>query len=398
MTPSVTAHEFEWRDQEVLQPIGGPVPRRTWSVRTLAGDITAEGGDSVGYGSGRTPVEYFLAVFPQQQLSMSAELTSAKLSRRGRSLTTPGEVLKLFAVVLLGTRFEFGCRSDLWSTTPRTKHIPAPAFGLRNGMSRNGFDNLWRSLTFSGQRAGGPPTGANGSEQFRWSLVNDFVEAINRHRAPHVTPAETLCVDESISQWYGQGGEWISVGLPMYVAIDRKPENRYEIQNVACGRSGIMLCLKIVTTAADQAANISATERGLLHGTAVLQQLVAPWMGSGRIVCADSYFASVEAAEALRSSGLSFIGVVKTTVHADATGTADMMATIWVDRSLRYLIATAGSSRAGTPCERLHWWETHGGAQRMAVTVSQPEVAEIYYNCAGRIDQHNRCRQDDLRL
>jgi len=207
----------------------------------------------------------------------------------------------------------------------------------------------------------------------------------------------------------------------MYVAIDRKPENRYEIQNVACGRSGIMMCLKIVTTAADQAANISATERGLLHGTAVLQQLVAPWKGSGRIVCADSYFASVEAAEALRSSGLSFIGVVKTAhrlfpmaslssrelrargdhasmVHADATGTADMMATIWVDRSLRYLIATAESSRAGTPCERLHWWETHGGAQRMAVTVSQPERAEIYYNCAGRIDQHNRCRQDDLRL
>jgi len=68
VAPSVTAHGFEWRDQEEIQPIGSPVPRRTRSVRTLSGDNIAEGGDSVGYGRGRTPVDYFLAVFPQQQV------------------------------------------------------------------------------------------------------------------------------------------------------------------------------------------------------------------------------------------------------------------------------------------------------------------------------------------
>jgi len=85
VAPSVTAHGFEWRDQEELQAIGGPVPRRIWSVRTLSGDIIAEGGDSVGYGRGRTPVDYFLAVFPQQQVSMIAKLTSARLSGRERT-------------------------------------------------------------------------------------------------------------------------------------------------------------------------------------------------------------------------------------------------------------------------------------------------------------------------
>lgn len=70
MVPSVTAHGFEWRNQAVLQPIGGPVPCQNWSMRMLAGDIIAEGADSVGYGCGRTPVEYFVEVFPQQQLSM----------------------------------------------------------------------------------------------------------------------------------------------------------------------------------------------------------------------------------------------------------------------------------------------------------------------------------------
>jgi len=299
--------------------------------------------------------------------------------------------------------------------------MPAPAFGARTGLSRNRFDDLWSNLVFSRQPAGGPAEGAGGTEQFRWALVNDFVEGINQHRAAHVTPRDTLCVNESISKWYGQGGHWISIGLPMYVAIDRKPENRCEIQNSACGRSGIMLRLKIVTTATDHKANLSAAEQGLLHGTAVLKRLVAPWAGSGRVVCANSYLASVEAAETLRASGLRFIGVVKTAhrrfpmaslasrelrsrgdhasmVHVDSTGTPDMMAVLWLDRDRRYFVATAGSTQPGTPSERLRWREMPGGAQHVAVTVPQPEVAEIYYSCAAKIDQHNRCRQDDLRL
>ena len=40
-----------------------------------------------------------------------------------------------------------------------------------------------------------------------------------------------------------------------------------------------------------------ANETSLLHGTNVLKQVVAPWFGSDRIVCADLYFASVGAAE-----------------------------------------------------------------------------------------------------
>jgi len=288
-------------------------------------------------------------------------------------------------------------------------------------MPRNRFDYLWNNLKFSVHPAVAPTAGATGAEQFRWSLVNDFVTAIRQRRAAHVTPADTLCVEESISKWYCQGGDRISVGIPMYVAIECKSENGCEIQNVACGRSGILLRLKIVTTAVDQAANLSDAERGLLHGTAVMQRLVAPWEGSEWIVCADSYFASVEAAEALRTCCLRFIGVVQTAprripmarlsgrelgargdhvtmTHVDETGTPDMMAVLWVDRSRRCFVATAGSTRPGKPCERLRWRETPAGAHRVAVTVPQPEGAEIYYTCAAKIDQHNRCRQDDLRL
>ena len=99
-------------------------------MRTPAGDVLVEGGDAVGHGRIRTPLEYFLAVFPPQKLTLTADFTSAQLSARGRPPTSPGELLKLCGVLLLGTRLEFGSRADLLSTSPLTKHMPVPAFSV----------------------------------------------------------------------------------------------------------------------------------------------------------------------------------------------------------------------------------------------------------------------------
>jgi hypothetical protein len=66
------------------------------------------------------------------------------------------------------------------------------------------------------------------SERQRWMLVDDFVD-INEYRAANFVPSELICVDESISRWYGQGRHLINHGLPIYVEIDRKPENGCEI-------------------------------------------------------------------------------------------------------------------------------------------------------------------------
>lgn len=112
-TISVTAHGLEWHDAEVLQPIGGPVARRPWSVRTLGGDIITEDGDSVGYGRTRTPLDYFFSVFPQDQLARMARLTSSRLTEAGALATSPGELLKFIGILILITRFEFGSRAEL---------------------------------------------------------------------------------------------------------------------------------------------------------------------------------------------------------------------------------------------------------------------------------------------
>ena len=83
-------------------------------------------------------------------------------------------------------------------------------------------------------------------------MISDFVDRFNEHRATTFIPSDVICIDESMSKWYGLGGRWINIGLPMYVAIDRKLVNGCEIQNVCCGRSRIMMQIKIVETAEEE--------------------------------------------------------------------------------------------------------------------------------------------------
>jgi hypothetical protein len=133
--------------------------------------------------------------------------------------------------------------------------------------------------------------------------------------------------------------------------------------------------LHLVTTAEDELSRTAPSEAGLLHGTIVLRRFISPWAGSNRIVCGDSYFASVEAATHLRSLGLHFIGVVKTAtrkfpmrylqhqeleargdrvmlMHENKECEADMMAVMWLDWERRYFIATTSSIAEGRPYDR----------------------------------------------
>jgi Transposase IS4 len=60
----------------------------------------------------RSPYEYFMALFTQDQLARIVRLTSRGLEDRDKTATSAGEVLKLIGVLLLATRFEFGNRHD----------------------------------------------------------------------------------------------------------------------------------------------------------------------------------------------------------------------------------------------------------------------------------------------
>eukprot|EP00170_Pyropia_yezoensis_P004870 contig_19818_g4884 len=183
-----------------------------------------------------------------------------------------------------------------------------------------------------------------------------------------------------------------------------------------------MLSLSVVTTAEhQQRATNDGGHDGLAHGTVILMRLEAAWAGSRRIVCADSYFASVTTAVQLLRMELRFIGVVKTAtrgdpmgafsvipleqrgehrpfLHSTADSVTDLIAVLWVDRERRYFTSSASTTLPGDPCRRVRWRQVEDDAQRVALTVPIPEVAVVYYNCCSMIERNNRCRQEDLQL
>ena len=70
---------------------------------------------------------------------------------------------------------------------------------------------------------------------------------------------------------------------------------------------GYICCLKLVKTAEEDELNHEEDDDTTLlmnHGTAVLRELVEPWAHSQRVVCADSYFASVYTAEEMAKMGI----------------------------------------------------------------------------------------------
>ena len=84
-------------------------------------------------------------------------------------------------------------------------------------------------------------------------------------------------MDESILRWYGLGDVWINIDIPMYIAIDCKPENGCEIQNSACGKSGVMLRLLIVSSAENSDIHTLENNEGISHGNSILKYLCLPW-------------------------------------------------------------------------------------------------------------------------
>lgn len=422
--PDCEAHGLAWNfttpGDEILY-VNGATPHIQWRAKDSRTHRDFYAGCDTR--CDLSPLHYFNLMFPPQQLVLMREQTNEKLLGKGILPITHGELLKFIGILILGTRFEFGERRSLWATESESRRqlVPPPAFGQRTGMPRQRFDDIWSALAFSFQ----PPMkpAAMSGEEYRWMLVTDFVENFNAYRASNFSPSTCICVDESMSRWYGLGGGWINMGLPHYVSMARKPESGCEIQNSADGDSGIMLQLKLVTSARlEQSRRHPDDGPQLPHGTEVLRQLVIPFAGSDRIVCADSYYASVTTANELLKIGLRHIGVVKTATRmfpSQALGEKELLekgdyiamlaknedgksllAFSWADRDRKSFIATCSHLGPGEHAHRIRWRQPSGNLdaipERTEIFIPQPKAAEVYYSCCAAIDQHNRVRQSSL--
>jgi len=369
-------------------------------------------------------LDAFLLMFPPEQLNAMVVMTNNNLGKERKQQVTKGELVKFLGITILMTRVKVRKRRDLWKTSSSHKYISCANFSA-TGMSRHRWEEIWASLRWSSQPEKRPNSMPH--ERWRWMLVADFVKRFNEYRATNFNPSDLICIDESMSKWYGLGGHWINMGLPMYVAMERKPVSGCEIQNACCARSRIMLRLKLVQSAEEENAHATEDESGLLHGINVMLELLDPWKSSGeRIVCADSYYASVAAAVELQKHGFRFIGVVKTATKQfpmtylsaqELTNRGDhkvlvskdpevvdseLLAILWVDRDRRYFVANAEGVEAAEPIYRVRWRqvnkEENAEPELVEINLEQPAAVKVYYDTAAAIDRHNRQRQDDLEL
>ena len=213
-------------------------------------------------------MELFLLTFPPNHLIKIIALTNVRLEAKGHENITKGELVKFFGIIILGSRYEFGSRRDLWATNSVSRFVDAPKYGSRIGIRQGRFDAIWSCIQFSECPEERHPciTGMD----HRWMLVDDFIEELNDYRAASYSPLDRICVDKSTSRSYGLGFHWINIGLTKYVTMKRKPDNGCKIQDTCNGRSKVMIRLKLVKGSVDNKL-LANEDPGGLHGTRVMK-------------------------------------------------------------------------------------------------------------------------------
>lgn len=125
-----------------MSNIGRAVPNMMWLMQTSDGKIFSEHSQFIQSTANTQLIDFIMACITISELIRIAALTSINLPKDHKREVIVREILKFFGVLILGTRYEFTTRRELWSTTPRTKYLCAPAIGNRTGMSRIRFNGI----------------------------------------------------------------------------------------------------------------------------------------------------------------------------------------------------------------------------------------------------------------
>ena len=258
--------------------------------------------------------------------------------------------------------------------------------------------------------------------------VQPLIDAFNQAREDGFTASWKLCADESMSEWRGRDHRHKAGGCPHVTKIIRKPKGvGMEIKNLCDVDSGIMLRIEVVGPKEEM--NDREYTRALGAGTALLLRLTKDFRGSGRIVVADSAFASVKTAVELKSRGLNFIGLVKTAsrkfpkkwlqeVDLEERGDHYVLTATESDVNLRAVtwnegkkdkktgkiirksfISTCGTTLEAPPHEKKRWNNNSDGTTTYYTKkIKQPQIVHSYFQGAQQIDVHNHYRQGWLQL
>jgi hypothetical protein len=367
---------------------------------------------------GREAADYFFHFMPRAEIPVIAARSNTARVRdanaKKQASISEHEIVVCVGYLLAMTVDNVSCKRSIF----RVEHdeddrlFPAPAFGARFGMSKHRFEFVLRWMRFGDDDA-----------KDKWGPIRGLVAAFNKAREEGFKPGWRMCLDESVSAWRGSNGEVRAGGMPHVVKIVRKPKGvGCELVDIADAESGVIMRLEIAEGKDAERAKEYAGDFG--HGTAVTLRLTKPWHGSGRLVVADSAFASVKTAVRMRKVGMHFIGMVKTAhskypkKYFDAmkrelgvlergdmrslTATVDgedIAAHCWFDNKPKQFVATCGTTIVGEPHSKKRWRNNEDGTSTsFTKDVKRQCVAADYFDAAAVIDIDNHYRQGGLSL
>lgn len=189
-------------------------------------------------------------------------------------------------------------RREFWSKDNVDRLLPAPAFG-RFGLGVHRFEKVLKFLRFGNE--------ALNVQEDALFQGKEFINLMHSKIEKSIHPGYKLTADESMFAWYGK--EEFENGMPNLMKIKRKPKGvGCEVKTLCDSRSKIMLRLEI-----NEGKDKMATKEGRVEygaGASTLLRLTRPYRGTGRIILADAWFASLKATKALLDHGLFFIGKI----------------------------------------------------------------------------------------
>ena len=324
-----------------------------------------------------------------------------------------------FCILFGAKQFKEG--TDLWRVS-RKGMMPGPDFGLY--LSRDRFEKVLRFWAY----------GPDGTEakliEKPWEEVDYRVRAFNRNRKEELVVGTDLTPDELMMAWKGKKGNG---GIPHLSFVERKPIPLGTEAKVVCeGSMGMCVFIELqkgkITMARkkwcrEYKATTACTVRLLEKlGTKEVEDEhnISRWLenrGKKRCVYADSWFASVETALALKKElGLHFTGPIKTahkyypltemrwTLSRMKRGEhivmkcneEEMWAVGWHDHHYKCYLTTHGTDLPGKPAPKKRQdFETNTNYK---ILIPRPEIIAKYQQEMGWVDRHNRYRQGILGL
>ena len=374
-----------------------------------------------GLGNDRSPMQYFMHFHPDH-LGAAGTLhaTNQNLEDNNLRPMTRQEFYVYVGITFVLAFYPKFSTTALFSQTAsvrRSRFILLPDVSQYMSFAR--FKALTRYMAFISPAQ----HDITGNDDAFWQ-VQPLIDAFNYNRRENFSPGSKLVVDESMSEWKGKDQRFGKDGCPHVTKIIRKPKGvGMELKNLADCDTGILMALEIMGPKTEMRHRMHTGQYGA--GTALLLRLCRNLRGTGRVIVADSAFASVKSAIALKKElGLYFLGIVKTAHKmfpkqylqnveiAERGGfvalttkvlDVDLRAVTWNDGKKdkstgdiirKNIIASCGTTLPGVGHRKRRWTvDQEGRAHIYLKTIPRPELVEEFFEGAQQIDVHNHLRQ-----